>query len=145
MAVAGPPGSIKPTDDAALAGARTLVALVKAHKPQRFYKSERGWRIATAAMVFRMADTVESMVALNEGKYALDTLILLRALYEQVVTFCWLAISPEKHIDAWGANEHYWQLRLHRDSLKYGHPALSPAGVAAAEADAKKMPSIKTP
>jgi hypothetical protein len=84
-------------------------------------------------MVFRMADTVESMVALNEGKYALDTLILLRALYEQVVTFRWLAISPEKHIDAWGVAEFRWQLRLHKDSLAYGHLALSPAGVAAAE------------
>jgi hypothetical protein len=142
MADAPTPGSIQPTDEAALTAARALVALVRpAHSPQRFYKSERGWRIAAAAMVFRMADTVESIMALMEGRYALDTLILLRALYEQVVTFCWLAIDPEKHIDLWGKNEHYWQRKLHEDALAYGHTALSPEGLKATE-DAKKQDPI---
>jgi hypothetical protein len=96
---------------------------------------------------YRTGDSAER----NEGKYALDTLILLRALYEQVVTFCWLAISPEKHIDAWGVAEFRWQLRLHKDAVAYGHPALSPAGVAAAERGIKRaaekgaenMPNLK--
>ena len=135
------PGWKQPSDEVALAAARALVALAKKHYPQRFYK-ERGWRIATASMIRRMADTVESMMALLEGRYALDTLILLRVLYEQVVIFCWLAIDPEKHIELWGANEHHYARALHYEALTYGYPALSSEGLKAAEKDAKKLKPI---
>jgi hypothetical protein len=68
----GKPGWVQPTDEAVLHASKALVALVAAHLPQRFYR-EHPWRMAGAAMIVRMSNTVESMMALMSGRYAIDT------------------------------------------------------------------------
>ena len=117
----GDRGSVRPSDDDARAAAHALVALVRRDLPQRFYKEPR-WRMLAAAMVARMADTVESTIALWEGTHALDMTILLRALYEQVVVFAWLAIEPVSHIEQWSDNERYYRRVLVEQAAEYGIP-----------------------
>jgi hypothetical protein len=120
----GKPGWVQPTDEAVLHASQALVALVAAHLPQRFYR-EHPWRMAGAAMIVRMSDTVESMMALMSGRYAIDTLILLRALYEQVVMYCWISIDRDSNRERWLSNA-YWHLRrLHNDALAFGAGTLS--------------------
>jgi hypothetical protein len=96
-----------------------LVALVRARLPERFYK-ESHWRVVGAGMIARMTGIMESMALLVRTNRPSDIGILLRALYEHVVVFCWVAIDPDKRMEAWG--DHSWaqRLRLHNDATLFG-------------------------
>jgi hypothetical protein len=128
MADADERGKAQPTDEDARAAARALVDLVrKQHLPKRF-RREPPWHSVAAAFVVRMADTVESILTLWDGKDALqskndlDMMILLRVLYEQTVVFAWLAIDPPAHMDQWGDNERYYHRVLVEEAAEYGIP-----------------------
>src|SRR5688572_4863876 len=68
-----------------------LVALVDARLPERFYRGEGYWRLAGTALIARIAGMLDSIAALVPLRRNTDTHILLRALYEHVVMFCWIA------------------------------------------------------
>jgi Family of unknown function (DUF5677) len=128
MASADERGKTKPMNEQAKAAARALVDLVRTqHLPKRF-RREPPWHSVAAASVVRIADTVESILTLWEGKDALgskndlDMMILLRVLYEQTVVFAWLAIDPEAHMDEWGDNERYYHRVLVEEAAEYGIP-----------------------
>ena len=120
--------------------AAALVQLVDDHMPQRFYR-EHPWRLWQAAAVARMADTVASMMILMCAGRAADGRILLRALYEQVVTFCWVAIDPEVHGQAWNDNAVVQLRKMHKDAERYGVTVMTPEQTAIAAA-AEPMPSL---
>ena len=92
------PGSQQPPDGNVEVAARELIRLVESHLPQRCYPSEARWRMIYTAIVVRMADTLESILALMEAGLAVDGLTLIRALYEATVKFMWLAIDPEANL-----------------------------------------------
>lgn len=101
---------------------RALIDLVRTqHRPKRF-RLEPPWHSIAAAFVVRIADTVESILALWESKNALDMMILLRALYEQIVVFAWIAIDPDAHLPQWGDNELYFHRVLIEEAAEYGIP-----------------------
>lgn len=79
---------------------RELIELVTSQLPQRFYPGEHPWRMFGAAIIVRMADTVESMMVLMAARLPIDGLILLRALYEQVVRYLWVSIDPDSNMEA---------------------------------------------
>jgi len=66
------PGARRPPNEAVAKAARELVALVVSHLPQRFYPSERAWRIFSAATMLRMADTVEATMALMAAGLSIE-------------------------------------------------------------------------
>lgn len=132
-------GWTRPPNAAIDKASRELVELVSAHLPQRFYKGEAYWRLLSAAMVVRMADTVDAMRALMAHGLSVDGSILLRALYEQVVTYLWLAIDPETRKDAWASNAHWHLRKLHHDALAFGETVLSKSQLAATDDSAKRM------
>jgi hypothetical protein len=72
-----------------------------------------------------MISTARSVAKLNASGAHNDVLVLLRTLYEQVVTFCWLAIDSDRHLVAWANEAHLERLRLHNDALAYGHSILT--------------------
>jgi hypothetical protein len=134
-------GWTQPSNVAVAKASHDLIALVESHLPQRFYPSEHPWQMFGAAVIMRMADTVESMMALMSTGLAMDGLILLRALYEQVIRYLWISIDPDKHMDAWGSNAR-WQLhKLHQDALKFDQIVMDADELAAA-ADAKPLPGL---
>lgn len=135
------PGSSQPPNDRVALAARELIELVESHMPQRFYPSEPNSRMFSAAIVARMADTVESIVALMEAGLAIDGLILIRALYEAVVRFMWLAIHPEANTAAWGEDADAAARKHHDELLKYGSELLSPEQRAAV-ASAQPLPPL---
>jgi hypothetical protein len=134
-------GWVRPSDGAVEKAARELVGLVEHHMPQRFYRGEHAWRAAGTAMIVRMADTVESIVALMNADLPVDSLILLRALYEQVVVYCWITIDPEGHYDRWLSGARWYERRLHNDSLAYDLELLSEDELAASES-AVQLPGL---
>ena len=141
MASHGGPGWVQPTNRAVKRAVKELVALVYAHLPTRFYSGSRAWDAPGMAMIVRMADTVQSMVALMDAELPIDGLVLLRALYEQVVIYCWVSIDPEAHQERWIENAHHWLGKLHKDALDYGQEILSPENYALANAS-KKLPNL---
>jgi hypothetical protein len=77
-----------------------LVALVRS-LPMRYYGGERWWSMFIAGALVRMTDTVESLVVLMADDLNIDGRTLLRSLYEQVVTFAWIGIDPDRRQFRW--------------------------------------------
>ena len=81
-------------------------------------------------MIVRMADAVDAAMRLWVGGNDADGRTLVRSLYEQVVTFAWIAIDPEPHYARWFAQSLWEDFRLHNDAMRYGERVLSDDGVA---------------
>ena len=94
-----------------------------------------------AAIILRMADTVEGTMALMADGLPIDGLNLLRALYEQVIRYLWISINPDDHIGAWGSNARYHLRKLHNDAMKFGQSVMDEDELAAAEG-AKELPGL---
>ena len=78
---------------------------------------------------------------MNASRAYNDVLVLLRTLYEQVVTFCWLAIDSDRHLVAWANEAHIERLRLHNDALIYGHSILTEEEVEATSPERAVAPA----
>lgn len=141
MTAASEPGSTQPSNEAVATAGGELIELVTAHLPQRFYSTEHPWRMFGAAVIVRMTDTVESMMVLMAAGLAIDGLILLRTLYEQVIRYLWVSIDPDNHMKAWGSNAQWHLRKLHNDALKFDQLVMDDAELAAA-ADAKELPGL---
>ncbi len=119
------PGWVQPSEDAVREASTELIELVERNLPQRFYRGEHPWKWMGTAIVMRMTDTVESMMALMAAGNAVDGLVLLRALYEQVVVFCWASIDREKNPERWRLNGLYQLRKFHIDALGFGQKVLT--------------------
>jgi hypothetical protein len=102
-----------------------LADLVGPRFPQRVHRGEGQWPIAATGLIAEMISTARSVAMLNASGAHNDVLVLLRTLYEQVVTFCWLAIDSDRHLVAWANEAHLERLRLHNDAVDYGHSILT--------------------
>jgi hypothetical protein len=119
------PGWVQPSNEAVLHASRALIGLVTERLPQRFYREHR-WRMVGAAMIVRMADIVDSLMVLMAGGCGVDSSILLRALYEHVVTYCWISIDRDDNYERWRSGSLYYQRALHNDAKPYGIQVLAP-------------------
>jgi hypothetical protein len=133
-------GWVPATEEKAAEAAGELIGLVESHLPQRFYQ-EHQWRMLGAAMAVRMADTVRSIITLRAMELDGDAMALLRALYEQVVVYCWIASEPDGHLKRWVSDAEYQQLKLHNDTLAFGHKVLTESEFEKANA-AQKLPNV---
>jgi Family of unknown function (DUF5677) len=135
------PGWVRPSNEKTEVAARDLIALVEARLPQRFCGGESYWRFYGAAMIVRMADTVEAMLALMHADYPVDGLILLRALYEEVVGYLWVSVDPKVNFPRWIEGARAWELKMHDDATAYGMEILNEKERALA-AGARMLPSL---
>lgn len=111
-----------------------LVDLVDERLPELVYAHVRSaWRTAGPALIACCADLALSMAELAAARRPSNVMILFRALYEHVVTFCWLAIDPEPRVQQWVEHAQFWQSKLHNDVSQYGHTLLSGADLEAAQ------------
>jgi hypothetical protein len=131
---------VPPTEEKAAEAAGELIGLVEARLPQRFYRENR-WRMLGAAMIVRMADSVRSIIVLSSLGLDGDAMTLLRALYEQVVVYCWIASEPDGHLLRWVSDAEWHQLRLHNDAREFGQKILTKSEVEKAES-AVKLPDV---
>jgi len=109
----------------------------------RFYRGEPWWFRYAAAALLRMCDTVESLMLLLPRRKDLDALILLRALYEQVVVFAWAAIDPPRRYVRWADQGNRQVLAMHSEWLHYGQVLLSPDELAFCEKAKEGIPSVE--
>jgi hypothetical protein len=135
------PGSIKPSNAAVANAVRDLVALVDERVPQPFSGPTDAWQLLGAAMIARMADTVESVLVLMGADRNVDGAVLVRVLYEAVVKFCWISIDPDTNYPRWQEDSQYWEHRLRRDLYDYELERAT-EDVLAEYATARQMPTI---
>ena len=102
-----------------------LVALVRSRLPMRYYGGERWWSMFIAGALVRMTDTVESLIVLMADDLNIDGRTLLRSLYEQVVTFAWIGIDPDRRQFRWLGHAQWERLRLHNDARNFGESILT--------------------
>jgi hypothetical protein len=136
-----PDESVLPSAERMIAGNAELVALVDRYLPQRVYRTEPRFRVLAAASLVRMAEAVETIMALLRDRRDIDALVLVRSLYEQAVTFMWVGIDPYEHADLWVQDAERAQLKIHNEAKDYGFGFLTPREVASAER-AKGMPRL---
>jgi hypothetical protein len=105
------------------------------------YPKEPRWRAYATAMTVRMTDTVRSLLAVIDTGTDTDGTILLRALYEKIVIFCWIATNPEPNLTAWIDNAKVYRRKLHNDALGFGLSLYSDEELAEA-ADLKPLPAL---
>lgn len=114
-----------PSDDVMREATAELVALVRSRLPMRYYGGERWWSMFIAAALVRMTDTVENLLVLMTDDRNLDGQTLLRSLYEQVVTFAWIGIDPDRRQCRWSGHALWDRLRLHNDAQRFGESILT--------------------
>ena len=137
-------GSVRPTTEAVLRAANELHALVEAQLPRSFPHGPDRWPGYAAAMIVRIRGIVASIQTLvvNQGEDVIDSGILLRVLYEQVVTFCWIATDPASNYPTWQSDGLVQNRKLHNDALQYGITFLDAAELAAAQAATDQLPDV---
>ena len=91
-------------------------------------------------MIVRMADIVESLMALMGAGRGVDSAVLLRALYEHVVTYCWISIDRDANYERWRSGGLYYQRALNNDALPYGVNMLTPEELKATEGAKRPLP-----
>jgi hypothetical protein len=114
------PGSERPQPQAVRAAAGRLTAQVAAHLPRNVAPGGAPWDFYGPAMVSRMVDTVESVMALMEADRAVDGAVLVRVLYEHVVKFCWISIDPVANYERWQSDSVRWDIKFHNDAVQIG-------------------------
>jgi Family of unknown function (DUF5677) len=119
-----------PSNDDMRAATAELVAIVRSRLPMRYYGGESWWSMFLAAALTRMTDTVESLLALMPDDYNLDGRALLRSLYEQVVTFAWIGIDPDRRQFRWENAAQGQRLKLHNDAELFGETILTDEEIA---------------
>ena len=90
-----------PSAEEIAAADAALVNVIRRQLPIRIYGGERWWALYRTAALVRMTDTVESLIDLMRLGRDLDGQTLVRSLYEQVVTFAWIAIDPDRRQWRW--------------------------------------------
>jgi Family of unknown function (DUF5677) len=119
---------------------RELTEIVRARLPERFYRGEGHWPLLAAALIARIGGIGESTVALLHLRRQADTQVLVRSLYEHVLTYCWIAIDPRERVYAWRDHAAVQRKRLHNDAARLGIPVLTEEQLAeAAELDEIKQ------
>lgn len=82
------------------------------------------WPLAGWAMLSRACGTLDSVVALIGERRASDAGVLTRSLFEQAVTFAWVAIDPSEKALAWVRWDRAERKKAHNDLLQHGGPVL---------------------
>jgi len=115
------------------AKATQLVALVRLGPPGPLCTGSgqtRRWEgMIGPALLAKAAGTLESMTLLMPAQRLVDAMTLLRTLFENTVTFSWIAIDPGSRVPAWYRTSYYWELHEHLDWEKAGRGLRTPAEV----------------
>ena len=82
------------------------------------------WPLTGWAMLSRACGTLDSVMALIDERRATDAGVVVRSLFEQAVTFAWIAIQPNDNALAWVRWDRTERKKAHNDLLQHGGPAL---------------------
>lgn len=120
-----------PTNDVIRTGTAELVQIVRRRLPDRYYGGETWWSLVRSAALVRMADIADAAMVLGAFAMELDGRTVVRSLYEQAVTFAWIAADPDHRLLRWRNDAIAAQLRLHNDAVQFGRSVLTDEEVVA--------------
>ncbi|HEX6457276.1 MAG TPA: DUF5677 domain-containing protein [Thermoleophilaceae bacterium] len=102
--------------------ARALGELTRRFLPATVESGNRhgDWPVTGYAMIARASGTLESVMSLFPRRRNADAAVLARALYEEVVTFAWVAIDPEENARAWVRWDRRQRLKADNDVRSVG-------------------------
>lgn len=75
-------------------------------------------------MLARACGTLDPVVALTGNRRATDAGVLTRSLFEQAVTFAWIAIRPAENAVRWVRWDRAERMKAHNDLVQHGEPGL---------------------
>lgn len=88
--------------DAIAKMSHAVLAVVNQHLPVKADSGDlEDWGVVGPALIAKAADHLRSITLLLPCRRETDANILVRALYETVVLFAWIAIEPPRHIGNW--------------------------------------------
>jgi hypothetical protein len=136
-------GSRAEHDRTARRRAEKLVELVALHLPVETSATapSDSWALVGPALIARATGTLEAIFALlPEGRDS-DALVLLRSLYEHVVTFAWLGADPtEERMQRWMKSDRQARLDADDDCRQLGVIVLTDEQRAMFERQVKNLP-----
>jgi hypothetical protein len=98
---------------------REFQELIAERIPRAFCRAD--WHFWATAMLARTGSILDSVTALAERGRRADAEVVLRTLYVHVTTFCWIAIEPDSHVDAWHKNaEAMWRVFSNESDESFG-------------------------
>ena len=89
-----------------------------------------------------MSELVRSILVLMEDGRTIDGGLLLRALYEHVLKFCWIAADSETRYPVWRSDGLVQRRKLHDDALPFGFTILDAKQLAEAQAATDRLPGM---
>jgi len=124
-----------------------LIRLARSHFPRTVAASTNpnDWTAIGPAFVFRCARMLDAVVTLPI-EHATEAAALVRVLYEHVVTFAWIGISPAENVGAWERNALVQAIKAANDAKPFGFELLDAATIARYEGEIqKRKPFPKVP
>jgi Family of unknown function (DUF5677) len=82
------------------------------------------WPLTGFAMLSRACGTLGSLMALIPERRSGDAAVLARTLFEEVVTFAWIAIDADTNAEAWVRWDRRQRIKADNDMQDVGAPAL---------------------
>ena len=112
--------------DMARRRARALQELTWSFLPRTFASTgvPSDWPLSGFAMLARACGTLSSVMALIPQRRAGDAAVLARTLFEELVSFAWIAIDPASNADAWLRWDRRQRIKLDNDMRDMGAPAV---------------------
>ena len=106
------------------AGALTDLARPQLTRTFASTGSHSDWPLVGFAMLSRACGTLESVMDLSPKRRAGDAAVLVRTLFEEVVTFAWIAIDPDTNAEAWVRWDRAQRIKADNDPRDVGAPPL---------------------
>ena len=85
------------------------------------------WELVAPAMIFSAANcllSIRYLAEANAPRREQDASVLLRRLYEHVVDFAWVCISPAEHSKLWTAKDLRSRITIDDELRRLGHSGL---------------------
>lgn len=121
------PADIIAALDAADLRSQRLLAVVNRYLPTAKHSTgaHDDWELAGPALIARGVRSLQAVRALRPGLFNLDAGVVVRCMFEHMVTFAWLAVDPPARLPLWVKYDRQQRLRMDNDCSSAGLPLVS--------------------
>lgn len=104
-----------------------VLALVGRYLPQAKHSlgEHTDWNTAGPALIARATRSLQAIATLQNGLFNADAAVVLRTMFEHVVTFAWLAADPPAHLPLWVKFDRQQRISADNDARAEGDPLLA--------------------
>lgn len=104
-----------------------VLALVSRYLPQAKHSlgEHTDWNTAGPALMARATRSLQAIAVLQGGLFNADAGVVLRTMFEHVVTFAWLAADPSDRLPAWVKYDRQKRIAADNDARAAGDSLLN--------------------